>query len=360
MRFRSLYGLVLFVLFFIPAGAFAHEVYVLTPTEVQAGIQTPGFNEVATALSDISQVTFWGFITVLVVFVVFFVSVIRPLERWLDPIFIRARRYAAPVARITVGLSFLLAAYYGATYGPELPLTATFGAAAGLVKILLVVIGTLLIVGAYVRVAAFAALLLFGSAVYFHGVYMLTYTNYLGEIILLLVLGSHHGMEPQTTVSLARARRHLLGFAKWVEPVANKLAPYSFAFLRVCFGISLFYASFYAKILHNNLALQVASLPLAGHTQSIASVFGFEPHFLVLGAAIIEIIVALFFIFGFEIRFTSLFLLFWLSLSLWYFGEVVWPHLILIGIPIAFILYGYDRYSLEGYFFKQGAREPVL
>jgi hypothetical protein len=65
-------------------------------------------------------------------------------------------------------------------------------------------------------------------------------------------------------------------------------------------------------------------------------------------------------IFGIEIRFTSLFLEIWLALSLWYFGETVWPHLILIGIPIAFIFYGYDKYSLEGMVFKDPKRQPML
>jgi hypothetical protein len=130
--------------------------------------------------------------------------------------------------------------------------------------------------------------------------------------------------------------------------------------VRVTFGTSLLYASLYAKILHNNLALQVASLPLAGHPFALAHYLGFEPHFLVLGAAIVEIVIALFFIFGIEIRWTSLFLLFWLTLSLLYFGEVVWPHLILIGIPLAFLCWGYDEYSLEGRYFKRDGLEPIL
>jgi uncharacterized membrane protein YphA (DoxX/SURF4 family) len=361
MYFRALCKLLfLGFLFFTPAAVLAHEAYVLTPMEVQSGIQTPAFNGIATAFSNLSEFVFWGFIAVLVVGIVFFISTIRPLERRLDPLFARGRRYAVAVVRITIGISFLAAAYYSAAYGPELSLAATFGAAAEAVKILLVIMGILLIIGFYTRIVAFASLVLFGYAVYAHGAYMLTYANYLGGIIVLLILGSHHGVHPRTVAALARARRHLLGLANWVEPLAKKLAPYSFALLRICFGISLLYASFYAKILHNNLALQVASLPRAGHTESLAYAFGFEPHFLVLGAAIIEMVIAIFFILGIEIRFISLFLLFWLSLSLWYFGEAVWPHIILIGIPIAFMLYGYDRYSLEGRFFKRGGREPVL
>jgi len=31
-----------------------------------------------------------------------------------------------------------------------------------------------------------------------------------------------------------------------------------------------------------------------------------------------------------------------------------------MGLPLAFIMHGYDKYSIEGYFFKCGRREPVL
>jgi hypothetical protein len=330
--------------FLIPFVASAHEVYVLTPGEIQGDLRMPSFSEWQVIFTNIHEFMFWAFIAFLVVTTVFCISIFRPLERLLMPTFARLRPYAAPIARITIGLSFLAAAYYGATYGPELPIASTFGHYAIVIRILLVCMGVLIISGFYVRMAALSALVLFSIAVYFHGIYMLTYTNYLGEIITLLILGAHRG-----------EHRHY-----HESKLAKLFAPYSFVLLRVAFGISLLYASFYAKILHNNLALQVATLPLAGHRYGVAHYLGFEPHFLVLGAAIIEIVIAVFFMLGIEIRWTSIFLLFWLSLSLSYFGEVVWPHVILIGIPLAFICYGYDKYSLEGYFFKDGAREPVL
>jgi hypothetical protein len=135
-----------------------------------------------------------------------------------------------------------------------------------------------------------------------------------------------------------------------IRNVSSPVGPASSACLR-----GAIYASLYAKIIHNQLAVAVTyTYP------DIVGFFGFESHFLVLGAALIEVCIGLFFILGIEIRFALLFLLFWLSLSLSYFGEAVWPHFILIGIPTAFILYGYDRYSLEGRFFKKDGREPVL
>ncbi len=329
---------------FAPALASAHEVYVLPSGTVQQALATPAWSEWNVILQNIDQFALWGFIAALVIFVVFFVSVSRVLERRLDPLLAKLPPYAPAISRITIGVSFLAAAYYQALFGPELPLAATFGATAPLVTSVLIAIGCMLVIGFYARIAAIAALVLVAVEVWAHGVYMLTYTNYLGELILLLILGAHtlafHSRQDDTS---------------WLLRIKRRLAPYGFLILRVAFGTSLLYASLYAKIIHNNLALSVATAYPA-----VVHFFGFEPHFLVLGAAIIEILIATFFILGIEIRFTALFLLFWLSLSLWYFGEVVWPHLILIGIPIAFIFYGYDAYTLEGRFFKRDGREPVL
>ena len=330
--------------FFVPSLTSAHEVYLLSPEQVAYGLTTPAFNEFAVAFANGESFLFWGGIAVLAVLVVFGVSIIRPLERRCNPALGRLRRYAAPVARVTLGISYLAAAYFGATYGPELPMEATFGAATPLIRLIFVAIGLCLIAGYAVRAAALIGFGLFAISVYTHGLYMLTYANYFGELVLFLILGAHHGAGASN---------------KAIAKLTKRLAPYSFAILRVCFGIGLFYASFYAKILHNHLALQVASLPL-GHPQSLAQIFGFAPDFLVMGAAILELVVASFFILGIEIRFASLFVLFWLALSLAYFGEHVWPHIILVGIPIALICYGYDKYSLEGWLFKRGGREPVL
>ena len=230
------------------------------------------------------------------------------------------------MARITVGVSFLASAYYQASYGPELPLASAYGLFTPFATILLVVIGLMIIFNFGAKWAAIFALCLFGYAVYRNGWYMLTYTNYLGEIVALLLTFN----------------------------IGKKLEKYTFLIIRVCFGVSLIFASAYAKVIYNNLGLFTVE------KYHLDKILGFEAHFLVLGAAIIEILIGLFIILGIEIRFTSAFFLFWLTLSLCFFGEVVWPHIILIGLPIALICYGYDKYSIEGYFFKKDAREPVL
>jgi uncharacterized membrane protein YphA (DoxX/SURF4 family) len=315
---------------FIPSVVEGHEVYVLGPDQIQTGIATPPFSPIAVILGSLDQFAFWALAAIIVVVGVFFISISRCVEKALDPWLLKVKRYAPLAARVTGGLAFFMCAYHGALFGPELPLVAIFGAYAGAARVLLAVVGLLILAGVWVRAAAVIVAGLFVAGVTHYGWYMLTYTNYAGEIILLAI------------------------------GAGTLLTKYRFLILRVAFGISLLYASLFAKFFHNYLALQVAATPLAGHLHTLAQNFGFEPHFLVVGAGIVEVVIALFFILGIEIRFTSIFLEFWLALSLLYFGEVVWPHLILIGIPIAFLLYGYDQYSLEGRFFKKGRREPVL
>ncbi len=336
---------------FLPAVASAHEVYVLRNSQIAVDLTKSPFSFWSVMGSHGMEFAFWTFIAILTVFVVFFASVSHRFEKMCSPYLMRLKHYAPAVARVTIGFSFLAWAYYQSSFGPELPLAETFGASTTLITALLVLCGTLIIAGLYTRIAALIVLLIFTGVLLERGMYLLTYANYFGEVIILLLLGNHRDLGKKKGKGTLR---------KFDAALQKKVAPYSFTFLRVCFGASLLYASLFAKFVHNNLALQVASLTFAGHTHSLAEMLGFEPHFLVLGAGIIEVVIALFFIFGIEIRFTALFLEFWLTLSLLYFGEVVWPHIILIGIPLAFILYGYDRYSIEGLFFKKGRMEPVF
>lgn len=323
----------------LPHAASAHEVYVLSPAEVQAAKAAPSVPFFAVLSENIRLFSFWALIGLVVVAGVFLFSVNRRIERAFDPSLAKMKKWAPVIARVTVGLSFLAAAWYGASYGPEFPLGTTYGAHASLVAALLVFIGILVVANVWVRLAAMVALGFYALSVFFHGWYMLTYANYLGEIVVLLVLGS------------ARAASKGAGF---LARLSRRVAPYSFAVLRVLFGISLIYTSFYAKILYSNLTLDTIM------KYRLTDYLHFEPHFLVLGAACVEILIGLLFVLGIEIRATALFLLFWLALSLCFFGEAVWPHIILIGIPLALIFYGYDRHSVEGFFFKRGKAEPVL
>jgi len=328
--------------------AFAHEVYVLSPALVAYDVSHPSPNPLSliTNPADRGQFLAATILGVILVAGVFLVSISRWVEGAIDPVLMKMKRFAPIIARLALGFSLIAAAYYGALFGPELPLASLVGHYAIVLQIILYVIGILILLGLFVRESAVVALIIFIIAVVVYKTYMLTYVNYLGEIAANMILGG--GLW-----SLDRYFNKAT-VANTFSVLKQKLEPYAFPVLRVLFGVSALYASWYAKLFHSELALDTV---LQYH---LTNYFHFAPLFIVLGALIIESLIGFFFIFGVEIRFTALFFLFFLCLSLSFFGEVVWPHIILIGVNIAFIFHGYDQYSLEGRFFKKRNREPVL
>lgn len=307
----------------IPLGASAHEVYVLSHESIASGIASDSPNPFEAFATNRFQFFLWGFIAFVVVSTIFFASITHRLEMFFEPFLTRLRPWAAPVARVTLGVCLIASAYNDALFGPELPLS-DFGPYGTLIRVALLVAGILVLFQRFAKQGALIALVIFMIASFWYGWYILTYVNYLGEILLALFL---------------------------IKPVWE---PYAFLALRVGFGVSIAFAALYAKFIHSNLALSVVL------EYDLTRYFQFEPLFVVLGACIIEILIGIFFIVGFEIRHTVLFFLFWIFVSLLFFGEAVWPHLVLVGVNIALFMYGYDDLTVEGKFFNRGKLQPFL
>ena len=328
-----------------PTFVSAHEVYVLRTGDIQKAMMGPAMPVMQVILDNLHQFIFWAFLCFVVITTIFFMSISRYAERMLNPFFRRVKSYAPLLVRMSVGASMLASAYNQALFGPELPFTALFGAYTPIATAAIVSSGSLLIARSWTRVAMLVVILTFAAGVYATGSYMLTYAEYLDAFAMMFLLEA----------ASQKSTSGILG--TFISRSGQAIKPYRFAILRILFGIALVYASVYAKLLHPTLTLMVIE---QYHLTSYWLFGAFEPHFLVLGAAFIELLCGIFFIVGFEIRHTSLFVLFWLTLSLLFFGESVWPHIIIFGLAGAFFLYGYDRYSLEGRYFKRGDREPVL
>lgn len=324
----------------------AHEVYVLTPDELHQALASPQVNPLSEIVSHESQFLVWAFLSFFVLALVFLLSILRPLEKRFDPWLFKIKRLAPTIARVTLGGSLAASGYYQALFGPELALSTLAGPVAPALGIILMVLGALIVLGLFARLAAVAALALFGFAALRHGLYLLTYFNYLGLMLIILGIGSHsHALD----ALLPKFRR-----PRWLVGLELFFHKYAFLILRVFFGVSLMFASFYAKFLNANLALETVA------KYDLTRFFPFDPLFLVLGAMIIEMLIGLFFIIGFELRFTALVYIIFLTLSISFFGETVWPHLILYGTALAIFVAGYDRYTIEGRFLKTRSREPVL
>jgi uncharacterized membrane protein YphA (DoxX/SURF4 family) len=330
--------------FFCAPFAHAHEVYVLDSADVQSILAHPSPNPFSAITTSREQFMLWTFISIITVIGVFFISISRTVERIFDPIlFMLKRKLGFVIIRITIGLALMASGYFHALFGPELPLAGIYGAYALPVSIALITIGLCILVGFLTRFMAACALAIALVAFAVKGPYLFTYSNYIGDIVFVALLGAH-------VVSIDK-HLNIHGILGTIERFAER---YAFLFLRVTFGISLIYASVFAKLIHSELALRTVT------DYHLTNYFHFEPLFIVLGASIIEVLIGTFIIIGFEMRFTTLFLMVFLTLSLLYFGEAVWPHIVLFGGALALFVHGYDKYTIEGFFFKNAEHEPVL
>jgi hypothetical protein len=310
----------------MPLVASAHEVYVLGRNVIDIDTMAASPNPFSAITGHEMQFMFWGFIAVLVVSTVFAASVFRSFEMSVAPALRRLKKYAPLSARITLGVCLLACAYYGGLFGPELAFADFTGSYAPLLAGALAIAGLMILADWYAGWAALAALAIFAAAIPHYGIYMITYANYAGEMVAVAILAG----------------------------VVVGARQYAFLMARVGFGVAVMFAAFYAKFWHSDLALDTI------RDYHLTNYFHFDPLFIVLGAFIIETLIGLFFIFGIQVRWTAVFFLFWLFLSLIYFGEAVWPHLVLLGLNITMFLHGYDAYTLEGWWFGKRGREPVL
>lgn len=328
---------------FLPLPLFAHEVYVLPKEMIEDAMSGTSPDPMLAFFGNEHQFFFWAIVSIVVFSTVLFASVFRLFESWSSPKSASLKRLAHPVVRVVAGACLIL---YGATsnfYGPELPLASVFGQMESLFQWVFIVLGACMVLGLQTRIAALCALGIYGAGWWVHGAYMLTYLHQAGAYMLLIIIGGG-------PLTIDHHFRLGWAFRKHLER-ASILA---FPILRITFGASILFASVYGKYMHSNLALAVVQ------TFELQQFFPFDPLFVVLGALIIESLAGLMLILGVEIRWTALFLVFWLTLAHLYFTEAWWVHVPLYGYGLAILFHGYDRFTLLGRFFKKRAIEPML
>ncbi len=341
MSFIARLLIIVALLALVAPKAHAHEVYVLDHEEITDALAAPVPDFRGTITANLGQFLGWGAATLLVIVVVFFISISRPVEQVVDPFLFRIKRYAPTITQITFGLALLTSGWYGAAFGVELPFHETFGSLTLTMRIVFMVLGVALIGGIYPRLAGIVAMVTFIPLLFTYGSYLLNYGIYFGEALSLALFGGGYTL---LTLRPGSFERKILAH----------LYKYKFLLLRVTFGISLLYAAVYAKYIHGALAL--ATVAKYNMTQRLP----FDPTFFVLGAFLIEVLLALAFLLGFEIRFASVFFLIFLVMSVGFFGEAVWPHIVLAGTALAMFTHGYDKYTLMALLSKRKDLEPLL
>lgn len=318
---------------------FAHEVYVLTPDQVSSDKLLPATN-LLDALTNRRNLYIFLFITMAVPVVLGLIiflkttDVFRRLGQWID----KATVIAPDVIRVAFGASLILSAANNAVFGPELPLSDF--SAPNLLRIALYTIGIALLFGVFTRVFAWLALFLWVFVFASEGWYILTYASYLGEAIAVILLS----VQMISLDGLVAKLRHK-------KPDKELYAQFSMPISRVLFGFALLYAAISVKFLNPAVALDVVT------RYNLTDYFPFDPLFIVLGAGLTELGLAILFMMGFLRRFISVVFLVFLGLSIIYFEESVWPHFLLIGFGVGIFLHKPDIWAMDNYFFT--GKSPI-
>jgi uncharacterized membrane protein YphA (DoxX/SURF4 family) len=225
------------------------------------------------------------------------------------PLFIRA----------TIAAAFFYSAYSWSFLGPELSLHLL--PFADVLRILLFVCSFCIAIGFLTEYVATISLVIFCIGYFVFGSYVTTYLNYLGEIIVLVLFGMR--------------KWSIDGLLFGVSNRFSSIKKYETTIVRVFYGAALIFAAITVKFLHPALTIQVVN---QWNLTQFHWLFPHDPLLVTLGAGLAESAIGLFIMIGFEMRMTVLISLFYITLSLFYFRELVWSHLMLYGISFNLLL----------------------
>ena len=331
---RKLIGILffLFLFSFYLSVAFAHEAYVLNNEQFTQGLKEFSANPLA-PLFDPSKIQISIIITVIVV-LVYLVNVLFSTTKnaaFLDKKIKKISVIGPFLIRLAVGASLFIGAQSDALFAPELSIS--FLPFSETLEIIITITSIMIFLGIFTEVAAIFALCIFTLATFFYGQYMITYANYLGEIIVLILFGSRF-----LSIDSILFRKKL--FISKLERFKHLEVP----IVRILYGIALIYAAYSIKFLHQSIPMMVYD------EYSLKQVFNASAEYISAGAGLTELTIGLFIFVGFAQRLTVTIMLIFLTLSLIYFKELVWPHLILFGIAISLIINSGDKLTLDYYF----------
>jgi len=313
---RSAFWIIFFGFLLFAQATNAHEAYVLSKEQLEEGLRRVSFDSFAAFQSpqNIKVAVSVGLGVAIALGLSFLFRRSksgRCFYRALDTGSLH--RVAPLVLRLALAASLFFSAFSGSFFGPELPLNAL--PFSETIRIALFAISGFLALGLLTEVMAFIALLILGLGVFVYGLYTITYAHYLGEIIALFLFGS--GLFSLDKVVSIR------------KEFVPSLKRYEETIIRIFYGIALSYAAVSVKLLHPLITETVIN---QYHLTRLYLLFPHDPLFATLGAGLAELAIGLFIIIGFELRFTVAVSLFYLILSLLFFREAVWPHLMLYGI----------------------------
>lgn len=330
------------LLVLVPVLVSAHEAYVLPQPFFWSELSKPFSLQALQALYNPENVRLTFIIagcTLLGLLLNFFFRRSRTGER-VSRSFEKFAPYGPLFVRAAIAAAFFYSALSWSFLGPELPLMHM--PFAHVLRVILFAASVMIALGFLTELAAFAALIVFCIGFKIFGLYVATYLNYLGEILVLLFFG----MRKWSVDGL------LFGSLKRF-PVFRE---YGTSIVRVFYGLALMYAAVTVKFLHPALTVEVVN---HWNLTQFHWLFPHDPLLVTLGAGIVECVIGFFILVGFEMRLTILVSLFYITLSLLYFRELVWPHLMLYGISFN-LLFEPELYTVDNLLFGRSRKKKLV
>lgn len=320
--------------FFSYSIASAHEAYVLPYNTFWSDLKAPASAHAFDALRDPQDLhlTIVIVISVLVGLGLAFLLRRTALGEKVDTILERYAYLGQHFVRITIAIALFFSAASNTFLGPELH--GSFFPAPVVLQITLFALSVMFAVGYMTELAAFVGIIIFIGSFFIFGPYIFTYLNYLGELVVLLLFGLRRFSFDQYIFGPLRRFR--------------SLEKYETVIVRIMYGLALIYAAITVKLMHPQMTIDVVT---TWNLTQFHWLFPRDPLLVTLGAGIVEIVIGLFIVFGFEMRLTVLVSLFYITLSLLYFRELVWPHLLLYGISFSLLVQP-EVFTLDHILFK--------
>lgn len=311
---------------------FAHEVYVLDSQQISTDQQVHKIRpwEALSNSHDRQIFILYGLAAVAALGIALYLKSL-PFFKRLGKFIDRATYFAPDVIRVSLGLSLVFAAHFHSVFGPELPAGSFFFHQ--MITPFLYISGVALVLGLGSRLFGLLVSLFWLLSFVDRGWYMLTYVNYLGEAIALILI-------PRQNISLdsliIKVKKTKPAYERWAMPIARWL-----------FGFSLIYAAVNVKFVTAALSLDVVN------RYDLTRYFHFDPLSVVLGAGLVECLIAVLYILGLLQRINSIVFVAFIALSLVFFKEAVWPHYLLLGLAGGIFLHKPDHLALDGWLFKR-------
>jgi len=320
--------------------AFAHVKYVLNQTEINQieADQPPGH----LAQADLLSLLFLSGLLALVA--IQFMGAIESERGRFKGLLTRLARYSPYVPlilRVLTGLFLVVSGYDFRLLAPEFGLPA--GNIAPAIAGLEILVGVLLILGLFVKLAAVFIVSLMVLAVGTYGLHVLDHLELLGISAVLVTEG---GLRYAIDGLLLANRKVFSRIAKRLV----ELKPYSMPLLRTTFGISIIWLGLTEKLLAPELtkaAIEKYALPVFPNVDLFIFIFG-----------AFEIILGIHYLLGIFLRTISIIYLGLLAFAFFFFGESI-SHFTLFAVVISILIRGAGPYTLRITFHREPNPEDL-